>query len=125
MFHDALMSARAPAEDDDSGGRWATAEHEGKLILFFPSELREAVKTSMGVSDAVACRVVVDLDAQTVYHNALIFGAALVPNIAGGVAAESPVLGRLTKTSRGAWMLAPHDETELHTALKWIEENNA
>lgn len=119
MYHDTLMSAKVPSED-----RWVTAQHEGKLILFFPSELRESVKTSHGVSDAVLCRQAVDLDSREVYEQALVFGVALVANIKGGIP-EQPVLGRLFKSEKGAWVLAPHTEEELHSAQKWISENNA
>lgn len=119
MLHDTLMSVRFPSED-----RWNTAKNEGSLLLFFPTELREGVKTSQGVSDAVACQRIANLDTGSVYTDALIFGAALVPNIAGG-APDSPVLGRLSKSSRGAWLLLPHTQEELYLAQKWIEENPA
>lgn len=123
MLHDTLMSAKVP-EEQASPARWTTAQHEGNLLLFFPSELREGVKTSQGVSDAVFCRRIVDLDAGQAYDSALVFGAALVPNIKGGVP-ESPVCGRLVKSERGAWLLAPHTQEELYVAQKWIEENIA
>jgi hypothetical protein len=115
------MSAKAP-EEQAPPARWTTAQHEGSLLLFFPSELREGIKTSQGVSDAVLCRRVVDLDAGQAYEAALIFGAALVPNIKGGIP-DAPVCGRLLKSERGAWLLSPHSQEELYVAQKWITEN--
>lgn len=117
MLHDTLMSTRLPSDD-----RWVTAQNEGNLILFFPAELRTGVKTSQGETDAVACHRVVNLDTNTVYDTALIFGAALVPNISPA-APDSAVLGRLAKGDRGAWILLTHTQEELHAAQKWIEEN--
>lgn len=119
MLHDTLMSVRFPSEE-----KWSAAHNEGKLLLFFPTEVREGVKTSQGESDAVACRRIANLDTLAVYEDALVFGAALVPNIAGGVP-DNPVLGRLSKSSRGAWLLLPHTQEELYLAQKWIEENPA
>lgn len=112
-----LMSTRFPSEE-----RWTTAQHEGRLLLFYPSELRQGVKTSQGVTDAVHCRRVVDLDSGEVFEEALIFGAALVPNIKGAIP-DNSVCGRLAKTEKGAWVLMPHSEEELHVAHKWETEN--
>lgn len=117
MYHDTLMSARLPSDD-----RWSPARNEGSLLLFYPSGMREGVKTSQGVSDALHCRRIVNLDDGRVFEDALIFGAALVPNVAGG-APDSAVLGRLKKSERGAWILAPHNQEELYLAEKWISEN--
>lgn len=119
MFQDMLMSARIMSDD-----RWVTAENEGGLLLFFPSEVRNGVKTSQGVSDAVLCHRIVNLDTGAVYENALVFGAALVPNVGPG-APGSAVLGRLAKTSRGAWVLDPHSQEDLYLAHHWMKENNA
>ena len=41
----------------------------------------------------------------------LVFGAGLVVNIREGVPGRM-VLGRLSKTSRGAWVLLPHNEED-------------
>lgn len=117
MYTSMLMSARFPTEE-----QWRTAQHEGRLLLFFPEELREGVTTSQGTSDAVLCRRVVDLDAQEAYEDALIFGAALVPNIKPAIPSES-VCGRLVKSEKGAWILTPHTQEDLYVAQKWIEEN--
>lgn len=128
MHHDTLMSAKLPLEEEwpvarpPSGDRWVTAQHEGSLLLFYPTELREGVKTSQGVSDAISCRRIVDLDSGDVFEGALVFGAALVPNLKGGLP-DSPVCGRLIKSERGAWLLTPHSQEELYAAQKWITEN--
>lgn len=125
MYHDTLMSARIPTETDkpSSAGRWTTAEHEGQLLLFFPSEMRENVKTSRGTTDAVACHRVVDLESGQVYEDTLIFGAALVLNLKGGADLQVPVCGRLAKSDKGAWVLKPHSQEELNVAHGWIQEN--
>ena len=123
MLHDILMSARAPEEQNaPQAGRWTTAQHEGHLLVFYPSELREAVTTVHGTSDAVHCHRVVDLDTQEVFEGALIFGAALVYNIKVGVP-DAAVIGRLNKTSKGAWVLTAHSPEELNTAQRWESEN--
>lgn len=119
MFHDMLMSARSPSDT-----RWVTSENEGSLLLFFPSEVRSGIDTKQGTADAVLCGQIVNLDTGDVYTEALVFGAALVPNI-GPAAPDSAVLGRLTKSERGAWMLQPHGAEELAIAQNWIKENNA
>lgn len=118
MYHDTLMSARIPEET----GKWVTAQHEGRLLLFYPFEVREGIKTTMGVSDAAFCTRVVDLDTTEVFEGALIFGAALVPNLKGGIP-DAAVCGRLTKSEKGAWVLMPHSQEELYVAQKWIQEN--
>lgn len=117
MYQDTLMSARLPSEE-----AWTTAEHEGRLLLFYPAEKREAVQTAHGTVDAVLCHRIVDLDSGQAYDDVLVFGTALVVNIADGIP-DSAVCGRLTKTQRGAWMLAPHTQEELHAAEKWMREN--
>ena len=106
MLHDMLMSARLPADT-----KWVPAENEGALILFYPVEVKEAVTTSYGTSDAVLCEKIVNLDTGTVYEETLVFGAGLVVNIREGVPGRM-VLGRLSKTSRGAWVLLPHNEED-------------
>ena len=110
MFHDMLMSARLPADD-----RWVPAENEGALILFYPTELKEAVATSYGTSDAVLCKKIVNLDTGVTYEDTLVFGAGLVVNIREGIP-DRMVLGRLGKTARGAWVLLAHTEEEAQLA---------
>lgn len=127
MLHDVLMSARVPVEQEAppdwaAASRWTTAQHEGHLLMFYPRELREAVSTIHGTSDAVDCRRVVDLDTQEVFTDALIFGTALTYNIKVGIP-DAAVIGRLTKTERGAWMLTRHTPEELNTAQRWESEN--
>lgn len=123
MVHDTLMSARLPTDV-----RWVTAQHEGRLLLFYPSELKKGIKTSAGTSDAVVCHRIVDLDTAEVFERAMVFGAALVPNLIDPDAQavdDRPVCGRLVKGDRGAWLLAPHTQEELYKAQEWIQENLA
>ena len=119
MFHDMLMSARLPADD-----RWVPAENEGALILFYPTELKEAVATPHGTSDAVLCKKIVNLESGVTYEDVLVFGAGLVVNIREGVP-DRMVLGRLGKTNRGAWVLLPHTEVETQLADRHTPEETA
>jgi len=126
-----IMSLRLPEEDED--GRWRTADHNGNLLAFYPSEVRRGVKTAHGEADAVFCSKIVNVDTGRVYRSALVYGAALVPNVGGG-APDNIVLGRLGQgEKRGenrAWVLFPHNEQELQRFLDWqraheISEVNA
>jgi hypothetical protein len=117
VYHDTLMSFRLPPDST-----WSAAQNEGALIAFFPSEIRRAVDTAHGTKDAVNCRKVVNLDTGEVFHDVLVFGAALTVNIREGVP-DNAVLGRLTKGARGAWFLAPHTPEELAQAHNWMTEN--
>lgn len=115
-----IQQPAVPNADD----KWTAAEHNGNLLLFFPTEVRRGIKTSNGDADAVSCSRVVNLDTGRVLHNTLIFGTALVPNIGGG-APDGVVLGRLGQGEgkpgqSKPWILLPHDEQELHRAQDWL-----
>jgi hypothetical protein len=115
-----IQQPAVPNADD----KWTAAEHNGNLLLFFPTEVRRGIKTSNGDADAVSCARVVNLDTGRVLHNTLIFGTALVPNIGGG-APDGVVLGRLGQGEgkpgqSKPWILLPHDEVELHRAQDWL-----
>jgi hypothetical protein len=118
-----IQQPAIPNADD----KWTAAEHNGNLLLFFPTEIRRGIKTSNGDADAVSCSRVVNLDTGRVLHNTLIFGAALVPNVGGG-APDGVVLGRLSQGEGKAgqskpWILLPHDERELHIAQNWLAQD--
>ncbi len=115
-----IQQPSVPNADD----KWTAAEHNGDLLLFFPTEVRRGIKTSNGDADAVACSRVVNLRTGRVLHNTLIFGTALVPNIGGG-APDGVVLGRLSQGEgkpgqSKPWILLPHDENELRMAQDWL-----
>lgn len=109
-----------PNADD----KWTAAEHNGNLLLFFPTEIRRGIKTSNGEADAVSCSRVVNLDTGRILHNTLIFGTALVPNIGPG-APDGVVVGRLGQGvgkngNNPPWILNPHDEADLRRAQEWL-----
>lgn len=115
-----IQQPAIPNADD----KWTAAEHNGHLLLFFPTEIRRGIKTSNGDADAVACSRVVNLQTGKILHNTLIFGTALVPNIGGG-APDGIVLGRLGQGEgkpgqSKPWILLPHDEAELRMAQDWL-----
>lgn len=125
MLHDLLMSAKAPeGEPPEAPARWVTAQHEGRLLLFYPTGIAEGIKTSQGVSDAVECSRIIDLDTGEIYRDARVFGVALLVNLKVAIP-DQAVCGRLAKSSRGAWIIAPHSAEELDTAQKWISEDLA
>ena len=112
-----------PNADD----KWTAAEHNGNLLIFFPTEVRRGIKTTNGDADAVACSRVVNLDTGRVLHNTLIFGTALVPNIGPG-APDGVVLGRLGQGEgkpgqSKPWILLPHDEAELRRCQDWLAQD--
>lgn len=118
-----IQQPAIPNADD----KWTAAEHNGNLLLFFPTEVRRGIKTSNGDADAVSCSRVVNLDTGRVLHNTLIFGTALVPNIGGG-APDGVVLGRLGQGEgkpgqSKPWILLPHDEQELFRAQDWLAKD--
>lgn len=115
-----IVQPAIPNADD----KWTAAEHNGSLLLFFPTEVRRGIKTSNGDADAVSCSRVVNLNTGRILHNTLIFGTALVPNIGGG-APDGVVLGRLGQGEgkpgqSKPWILLPHDENELRMAQDWL-----
>lgn len=115
-----IQQPAVPNADD----KWTAAEHNGSLLLFFPTEVRRGIKTSNGDADAVSCSRVVNLNTGRILHNTLIFGTALVPNIGGG-APDGVVLGRLGQGEgkpgqSKPWILLPHDENELRMAQEWL-----
>jgi len=120
-----IQQPAIPNADD----KWTAAEHNGSLLLFFPTEVRRGIKTSNGDADAVSCSRVVNLNTGRVLHNTLIFGTALVPNIGGG-APDGIVLGRLGQGEgkpgqSKPWILLPHDENDLRLAQQWLAQDAA
>lgn len=120
-----IQQPAIPNADD----KWTAADHNGSLLLFFPTEVRRGIKTSNGDADAVSCSRVVNLNTGRVLHNTLIFGTALVPNIGGG-APDGIVLGRLGQGEgkpgqSKPWILLPHDENDLRLAQQWLAQDAA
>lgn len=105
--------------------KFVAAEHNGALLLFFPSELQLAIPTAHGTSDAVKTRIV-NLNTGRVIDNALVFATALVTQLRAAVP-DGMVLGRLgqgTNTKGNPpWLLSPHTEPEVAVAEAWLAAN--
>lgn len=107
------------------GDKFTAAEHNDALLLFFPTELKRAIPTAHGESDAVSVRVV-NLDTGQVIDNGLIFATALVAQLKAAVP-DGMVLGRLGQgvNSKGnpPWLLSPHTSEEVARAEAWLAAN--
>lgn len=107
------------------GDKFTAAEHNGALLLFFPSAYRTDIPTQHGVADAVEGRIV-NLDSGQVLENAMVFGRALVGQLKGAVP-DGMVLGRLgqgqNQKGNPPWMLFSHTEQDVARAEAWIAAN--
>lgn len=107
------------------GDKFTAAEHNGCLLLFFPTEFRSNIPTSNGTTDAVATKIV-NLNTGQVLNDALVFGSALIPQLKGAVP-DGMVLGRLGQgqNTKGnpPWILAPHSEQDVAVAEQWLAAN--
>lgn len=105
--------------------KFVASEHNGALLLFFPTQFQQGVKTAHGESDAVATRVV-NLNSGRVIDNALIFATALVTQLKAAVP-DGMVLGRLGQgqNTKGnpPWLLQPHTEADVAYAEQWLAAN--
>lgn len=107
------------------GDKFTAAEHNGSLLLFFPTEFCTQIPTVNGVSDAVVTRVV-NLNTGQVLDDAMIFGSVLIPQLKGAVP-DGMVLGRLGQgqNTKGnpPWILQPHSEQDVAVAEAWLAAN--
>lgn len=108
------------------GDKFEAANHNGHLLLFFPTTFRAAVKTSNGEADCVDTRIV-DLDTGQVLDDAKVWGKAMVPQLKGAVP-DGMVLGRLAQGQGKAgnnppWILQPHTEQDVYRAEQWLSAN--
>jgi len=105
--------------------KFVASEHNGQLLLFFPTQLQVGVTTAHGVADAVATKIV-NLDTGRVLDNALIFATALVTQLKAAVP-DGMVLGRLGQgqNTKGnpPWLLSPHVEAEVAQAEAYLAAN--
>jgi len=105
--------------------KFVAAEHNGQLLLFFPTQLQTGIATQHGTADAVNTKVV-NLDTGRVLDNALIFATALVTQLKGAVP-EGMVLGRLGQgqNTKGnpPWLLSPHTDADVATAEAYLAAN--
>lgn len=107
------------------GDKFTAAEHNGALLLFFPSAHRTDIPTQHGTADAVESKIV-NLDTGQVLEDTMIFGRALVGQLKGA-APDGMVLGRLGQgqNTKGnpPWMLFSHTEQDVARAEAWIAAN--
>lgn len=107
------------------GDKFAPAENNGALLLFFPTTFTAGVKTAHGEQDAVGAKVV-RLNDGRVFDNAMIFSTALVTQLKGAVP-DGIVLGTLGQgeNTKGnpPWLLRPHTEAEVAQAEAWMAAN--
>lgn len=105
--------------------KFVASEHNGQLLLFFPTQLQQQVKTQHGDADAVATKIV-NLDTGRVIENALIFATALVTQLRAAVP-DGMVLGRLGQgqNTKGnpPWLLSPHNDQEVAQAEAYLAAN--
>ncbi len=101
------------------------AESKGALLLFFPTELKTAVPTQHGESDAVAAKVV-RLNDGRVWENGLVFPTALVTQIKTAVP-DGMVLGTLGQgentKGNAPWLLLAHTAEDVARAEAWLAAN--
>lgn len=107
------------------GDKFAPAENNGALLLFFPTAFQEKVRTAHGEQDAVYARIV-RLNDGNVWDNAMVFSTALVTQLKGAVP-DGIVLGTLGQgeNTKGnpPWLLRPHTEAEVAQAEAWMAAN--
>src|SRR6266576_1504696 len=105
--------------------KFVAAEHNGALLLFFPTEFKQGITTAHGESDAVSTRVV-NLENGRILDNALIFATALVTQLKTAVP-DGMVLGRLGQgqNTKGnpPWLLSPHTAEDVAKAEAYLAAN--
>jgi hypothetical protein len=108
------------------GDKFEAANHEGHLLLFFPTVFRADVPTTMGTSDCVDAKIV-NLSTGQVLEDAKVWGKAMVPQLKGAVP-DGMVLGWLGKgQAKGGnsapWIIQPHTEADVAAAEAYLAAN--
>lgn len=112
------------------GSGFRASEHIGALVAFVGVKLEVDVETQYGRSNAARVQIAVPLDGDSageVYQDALIFGAALVPQLTNGD--TDIVVGRITigeakKAGQNApYVLQEPTEAEIASVVEWLEAN--
>ena len=119
-FEDSFSQPASPS-------KFRAADYQGNLILVWPTEYRQGIKTDYGDSDAIAARVVV-LDAAggvEEHDNVLFFQGALISTLKPSVGTNKPVLGRLgrgtSKPGQSApFILTPFTEADAQAARNYF-----
>lgn len=114
------------AQPGIGGDKFTAAEHNGSLLLFYPTEFRSQIPTANGATDAVSTTVI-NLDTGQVLNDAMVFGSAMVPQLKGAVDSRGMVLGRLGQgqNTKGnpPWILSPHTAEDVAKAEAYIAAN--
>jgi hypothetical protein len=108
------------------GDKFEAAQHNGALMLFFPTDYSQNVPTVNGASDVIAARIV-NLETGQILEDAKVWGKAMVPQLKGAVP-DGMVLGRLGQgTGKNGnnppWILHPHTAQEVARAEAWLAAN--
>jgi hypothetical protein len=108
------------------GDKFDANNHNGHLLLFFPSAFRSGIATVNGEADCVDTRIV-DLDTGQVLEDAKVWGKAMVPQLKGAVP-DGIVLGRIAQgqNTKGnpPWLLQPFDAQDNARAEAWIAQDS-
>ncbi|MET4094596.1 hypothetical protein [Arthrobacter sp. UYCu712] len=109
------------------GDVFKPAEHANELVLVWPRDMRYNVTTPTGVSDAMACDVVV-LDgpgAGAKFVNTLLFSAGLRNNLQSYLGDANPALGRIINVQlaggKTTWNLADFTDQDAANASAYLQ----
>lgn len=104
-------------------------DHQQELVLVWPRDMRYNVQTPTGVSDAMACDIVV-LDgpaAGAKFSNTLLFSAGLRNNLQSYLGDPNPALGRIIKVElaggKTTWNLADYSDADAALATSYLQHN--
>lgn len=104
-------------------------EHANELVLVWPRDMRYNVTTPTGVSDAMACDIVV-LDGPAAgqkYSNTLIFSVGLRNNLQSYLGDPNPALGRILHVAlaggKTTWNLADYSDADAALATSYLQHN--
>lgn len=102
-------------------------EHANELVLVWPRDMRYNVTTPTGVSDAMACDIVV-LDgpgAGQKYINTLLFSVGLRNNLQSYLGDPNPALGRILHVAlqggKTTWNLADFSDADAENAAAYLQ----
>lgn len=111
------------------GDVFKPAEHANELVLVWPRDMRYNVTTPTGVSDAMACDIVV-LDGPAAgqkFSNTLLFSAGLRNNLQSYMGDPNPALGRIFQVAlqggKTTWNLADYSDQDAALATSYLQHN--
>lgn len=126
----ALPTADEASADYDN---FTVKDHNGEIVVFFPTEYLKEVETSFGTKDAVQTRVLIVTGpaAGKTYDDARIFQGALIGMLKRRIG--KPVAGRIGQGAKkkgfsAPWVLepltSPTDQAAVQTAVSAMESAN-